>query len=59
MLLRMMHVIDEFDVLICTGELLSEGPDLLAKFRDESCPGVIVDGGAIGNEGSLSGVGES
>ena len=59
MLLGMMHVIDELDVFICTGELLGEGPNLLTEFRDESCPGVIVDGGAIGNEGSLSGVGES
>lgn len=59
MLVRVAHVIDQFNVFIGTSKFLSKCPHLLPEIRDQSCSRVVVDCGAVGDEGSLGGVGES
>ena len=57
-LLRVLHVVDELDVLVGSGQLTSQSPNLFPQIRDEFAARVVVDGGFVGDEAGLGGVGE-
>lgn len=58
MMLRILHIINQLNMLIRTRELIGQRPDLFPQFRDELTAWVIVYGGFVGDVAGLGGIGE-